>query len=196
MSQQAEKLKEDLNICTLEKPILKNQINHQFDRKRRKEMSKYKIGDEVKVKDCEYANKLRVAGKIGFIEKVQCEGFDYRVKFLNKIESTGYYCDLFGEHELENAVKPKHNNFRKEKYSTHEVIFNYPATIVILDSGEKGISKCLPADTYDEEKGYQIALLKAKQKRKLKDLKILQNSYIVCDEELIKISEKIYELSK
>ncbi|WP_010497778.1 hypothetical protein [Paenibacillus elgii] len=54
-----------------------------------------------------------------------------------------------------------------------KVIKNGVATIVILSDGTKGVSKCLPEDEYDAEKGYEIALTKAKIKRLNKQLKKL-----------------------
>lgn len=54
-----------------------------------------------------------------------------------------------------------------------KVIRNGAATIVILSDGCKGVSKCLPEDKYDAERGYEIALVKAQIKslnKKLKEL--------------------------
>jgi hypothetical protein len=54
-----------------------------------------------------------------------------------------------------------------------KVIQSGVATVVILSDGSKGISKCLPEDTYDQELGYQIALTKAQIKSLTKKLKRL-----------------------
>lgn len=55
----------------------------------------------------------------------------------------------------------------------NKVIRNDRATIVILKDGTKGVSKCLPEDTYDSEKGYKIALNRAVIKSLQKELKQL-----------------------
>ena len=40
-----------------------------------------------------------------------------------------------------------------------EVIFNYPATIIIFKDGSKSVVKCTDSDTWDPEKGFYAALL-------------------------------------
>ncbi|PPA87677.1 hypothetical protein C4A75_00205 [Brevibacillus laterosporus] len=60
-----------------------------------------------------------------------------------------------------------------EKGEKEKVIRNGRATIVILSDGSKGVSKCLPQDTYDAVKGYDIAYIKAKIKSLKKQLKQL-----------------------
>ena len=56
----------------------------------------------------------------------------------------------------------------------HEkVIHNNNATIVILDDGSKGISKCCLLDEYDKLKGIKIAYIRAKMKSLQKELKVL-----------------------
>lgn len=47
----------------------------------------------------------------------------------------------------------------------HKVIYNGLTTIVILQDGTKGVSKCSPEDTYDKNKGYEIASHRAKIKQ-------------------------------
>lgn len=51
------------------------------------------------------------------------------------------------------------------------VIYSDKATVVILNSGVKGIAKCLENDTYNKEIGYRVAYLKAKIKEMNKELK-------------------------
>ena len=41
-----------------------------------------------------------------------------------------------------------------------KVIFNDPATIIVLKNGEKIVVKCQPGDVYDKEKGLALALVK------------------------------------
>lgn len=62
-----------------------------------------------------------------------------------------------------------------------KVIINDPCVIVFLKSGEKGIAKCMPEDTFDEQIGYEIAYCKAKIKALSNDIKSLNiklSSYI------------------
>jgi len=66
----------------------------------------------------------------------------------------------------------KDSSFRTS--AKHEkVIQNNNATIVILEDGSKGVSKCLPIDTYNETKGIKIAYIRAKIKSLQKELKTL-----------------------
>jgi len=66
----------------------------------------------------------------------------------------------------------KDSSFRTS--AKHEkVIQNNNATIVILEDGSKGVSKCLPIDTYNETKGIKIAYIRAKIKSLNKELKEL-----------------------
>ena len=51
------------------------------------------------------------------------------------------------------------------------VIYSDKVTVVILNSGIKGIAKCLEEDEYDKKAGYRIAYLKAKIKEMNKELK-------------------------
>lgn len=59
-----------------------------------------------------------------------------------------------------------------DKFSC-KVIYNGNTTIVILDDGSKGISKCLPDDKYDRDKGRDIAYYRALMKSYEKQLKKL-----------------------
>lgn len=54
-----------------------------------------------------------------------------------------------------------------------KTIRNGRVTIVILPDGTKGVSKCLPQDTYDAQRGYEIAYNKAMIKSLGKQLKNL-----------------------
>ena len=57
--------------------------------------------------------------------------------------------------------------------ASYKIIINGTTTIVILKDGCKGISKCLPDDIYDREKGIDIAYRKALIKSYQKELKEL-----------------------
>lgn len=56
---------------------------------------------------------------------------------------------------------PPHALF-DEYEDVDKVIVNKPCVIVFLKSGEKGVSKCLDEDGFDDYIGYKIALAKAK----------------------------------
>ncbi|TPG68569.1 hypothetical protein EEL31_08590 [Brevibacillus laterosporus] len=71
--------------------------------------------------------------------------------------------------ELLHEIKTK-NTYIKDNI---KVIQNDRVTIVILSDGSKGVSKCLPQDTYDATKGYDIAFIKANIKSFRKQLKQL-----------------------
>jgi len=67
------------------------------------------------------------------------------------------------------------NDYFKINERSERVIHNDKATIVILDDGTKGVSKCDPADTYNKTKGIKIAYIRAKIKSLQKELKQLLN---------------------
>lgn len=79
--------------------------------------------------------------------------------------------------ELEKYFEPHIESFHENNTSVDaegiKCIRNGTVTIVILPDGSKGISKCLPEDTYDQKKGYEIAYTKAKMKSLNKKLKTL-----------------------
>lgn len=54
-----------------------------------------------------------------------------------------------------------------------KIIRSGKVTVVILPDGNKGVSKCLPQDEYDADKGFNIAYTKAMIKRYKKQLKKL-----------------------
>ena len=66
----------------------------------------------------------------------------------------------------------KDSSFRI-KPKSERIIHNDMATIVILDDGSKGVSKCMPEDEYNKIKGIKIAYLRAKIKSLHKELKVL-----------------------
>jgi len=68
----------------------------------------------------------------------------------------------------------KDSSFRI-KPKSERIIHNDMATIVILDDGSKGVSKCMPEDEYNKIKGIKIAYLRAKIKSLHKELKTLLN---------------------
>lgn len=71
---------------------------------------------------------------------------------------------------LKDDVKSDYFRIREKK---ERVIHSGNRTIVILDDGSKGISKCSPEDTYDKLTGIKIAYNRAKIKSLQKQLKNL-----------------------
>jgi hypothetical protein len=71
---------------------------------------------------------------------------------------------------LKDEVKNDYFRIREKK---ERVIHSGNRTIVILDDGSKGISKCSPDDKYDKLKGIKIAYNRAKIKSLEKELKKL-----------------------
>lgn len=97
---------------------------------------------------------------------------DDGIIILKNYES-GVGCGV-SEEELSNYFKEyicKAEQQAKEENA--KVIFSNNITIVILEDGTKGIAKCLDCDTYNENKGVEIALTKAKIKSLNKKLKQL-----------------------
>lgn len=52
-----------------------------------------------------------------------------------------------------------------------KVIVNEPCVIVILKTGEKGVAKCMDCDEFKEERGFHIALERARKERCKNDIK-------------------------
>lgn len=59
-------------------------------------------------------------------------------------------------------VKEQENRDMIDRFNkvVDKVIFNDPATIIVLKNGEKIVVKCQPGDVYDKEKGLALALVK------------------------------------
>ncbi len=130
-------------------------------------------------------NEIKVGMKVKQIKEVGYEQFDrlgreFEVKEVNDnviMCSNGYmgfgisrneffeYFEAIHEEPLEYAVIEIKDGIK--------TIRNGRVTIVILPDGTKGVSKCLPQDTYDTQKGYEIALKKAQIKSLTKELKVL-----------------------
>jgi len=130
-------------------------------------------------------NKIEAGMKVKQIKEVGYEQFDrlgreFEVKEVKEnviMCSNGYMGfgisrDEFFEY-FEAIPEPVNNVTMVEIKDGIKTIRNGNATIVILPDGTKGVSKCLPTDTYDAQVGYEIALLKAELKSKAKKLKSL-----------------------
>jgi hypothetical protein len=57
---------------------------------------------------------------------------------------------------------------------SYKAIYQGNKTIIILADGSKGVSKCSPEDKYDLQKGHDIAMVRAKMKSLVKELKKLR----------------------
>lgn len=122
-----------------------------------------------------YIQSELIKGYTGFnyIGKVfEVSEIDEDVIILKNYE-LGVGCGVDTE-ELLNYFKPYVSEAeQKIKEENAKVIFSNNVTIVILEDGTKGVAKCLACDTYDENKGVDIALTKAKIKSLNKKLKKL-----------------------
>ncbi|MFC8686051.1 hypothetical protein [Brevibacillus porteri] len=100
-----------------------------------------------------------------------------KLTLKHTILKNGYLGLGVDEEELKEYFEPhvKHaaNNVRYNFENDAKVIQNGMVTVVILSDGSKGVAKCLLSDVYDESKGYEIALTKAKIKSLTKQLKKL-----------------------
>jgi hypothetical protein len=71
-------------------------------------------------------------------------------------------------------VTDKNNKITYQTVNTehlkYKLIINGTTTVVILKDGSKGVSKCLPTDIYDRDKGIDIAYKKALIKSYQKEL--------------------------
>jgi len=128
-------------------------------------------------------NKIEAGMKVKQIKEVGYEQFDrlgreFEVKEVKEnviMCSNGYMGfgisrDEFFEY-FEAIPEPVNNVTMVEIKDGIKTIRNGNATIVILPSGTKGVSRCLPTDTYDAKRGYEIAFKKAWIKELQKELK-------------------------
>lgn len=86
---------------------------------------------------------------------------------------------LENEHKRQNVEKSKKDAIKQERVireflgrykDVDKIIYSNPATVVILKNGNKGIVKLMPSDTWDYEKGFLYAYIKAlKGSRRLSD---------------------------
>lgn len=127
-------------------------------------------------------NTIKVGMTVEQVKPITEFGFDYvGTRFLvDSINEKAIFCKGNGvgfgisPEELETYFKVINSNENKvETYEDCKVIRNDKVTVVILSDGTKGVSKCLPEDSYDEEKGFEIAYTKAQIKSLTKKLKKL-----------------------
>jgi hypothetical protein len=143
------------------------------------QMGKFKVGDIVKVKDCDYAITHNVVGCKGEIVGLEAGEFDYKVRYHDHPTRKDFE-DLLDEDEIflfaENSQE-KPISYTDTRFTTLtrkcKIIYNEPATIVILEDGSKGVAKCAEGDTYDRVMGFKIAFRRAVIKSMNKELRKL-----------------------
>lgn len=124
--------------------------------------------------------ELKVGMKLELIKDLDCgirvieKGEVFRVQHIsaNKVSLINNEIGV-GVFELE-EVKEYFKEYIEEIKTDEDVkrvIYSDRVTVVILNSGIKGIAKCLEEDEYDKKVGYRIAYLKAKIKEMNKELK-------------------------
>lgn len=97
--------------------------------------------------------KMEVIGVEGNSVKVKC----------------GWHMGVFNVDEI-NKYFDEYNP-GSEYEDIKRCIVNKNVVIVILNSGAKGVAKCLPEDEFNEDTGIRIAYIKAKIKELTKELK-------------------------
>lgn len=124
--------------------------------------------------------ELKVGMKLELIKNLDCgirvieKGEVFRVQHIsaNKVSLINNEIGV-GVFELEEVKEyfKEHIEEIKTDEDVKRVIYSDKVTVVILNSGIKGIAKCLEEDEYDKKIGYRIAYLKAKIKEMNKELK-------------------------
>lgn len=124
--------------------------------------------------------ELKVGMKLELIKNLDCgirvieKGEVFKIEHIstNKVSLINNEIGV-GVFELE-EVKEYFKEYIEEIKTDEDVkrvIYSDRVTVVILNSGIKGIAKCLEEDEYDKKVGYRIAYLKAKIKEMNKELR-------------------------
>lgn len=124
--------------------------------------------------------ELKVGMELELIKNLDCgirvieKGEIFRVQHIsaNKVSLINNEIGV-GVFELEEVKEyfKEHIEEIKTDEDVKRVIYSDKVTVVILNSGIKGIAKYLEEDEYDKKVGYRIAYLKAKIKEMNKELK-------------------------
>ena len=134
-------------------------------------MKNIKVGDKIKqIKEIGMLNRI---GDIFTVNNIDGDNVEFICSYGTGIISASELCEYFEMvnetvQETEILTHRYNSNFEDIK-----IIKNKSVTVAILESGEKGVSKCMPCDEYSEEKGVEIALCKALIKHYSKELKKL-----------------------
>nr|DAX85836.1 MAG TPA: hypothetical protein [Caudoviricetes sp.] len=122
---------------------------------------------------------LEVGMKLELIKDLDCgitviaAGELFEIKsILNKVSlmNPRIGVGVFDVEEVREYFK-EHVEEIKTDEDVKRIIYSDKVTVVILNSGIKGVAKCLENDTYNKEIGYRVAYLKAKIKEFNKELK-------------------------
>ena len=153
--------------------------------------SKLKVGDKVRVRE-DLVNG-EVYGGITYFNKMKNKD----INTIHKVDDVGD-CKInennfWYSKEMLEKVKEEKNMSKCKVYEmpdyvrneVKKVIVNEPCVIVILNSGEKCMAKCCPEDKFIEERGYKIALERARKEKYLND--------VVRQDEIIKQYIKEFE---
>lgn len=122
-----------------------------------------KVGMELElIKDLDCGIRVIEKGEVFRVQHISAN----KVSLINNEIGVG----VFELEEVKEYFK-EHIEEIKTDEDVKRVIYSDKVTVVILNSGIKGIAKCLEEDEYDKKVGYRIAYLKAKVKEMNKELK-------------------------
>lgn len=122
-----------------------------------------KVGMELElIKDLDCGIRVIEKGEVFRIQHISAN----KVSLINNEIGVG----VFELDEVKEYFKEYIEEIKTDE-DVKRVIYSDKVTVVILNSGIKGIAKCLEEDEYDKKVGYRIAYLKAKIKEMNKELK-------------------------
>lgn len=122
-----------------------------------------KVGMELElIKDLDCGIRVIEKGEVFRIQHISAN----KVSLINNEIGVG----VFELDEVKEYFKEYIEEIKTDE-DVKRVIYSDKVTVVILNSGIKGIAKCLEEDEYDKKIGYRIAYLKAKIKEMNKELK-------------------------
>ena len=122
-----------------------------------------KVGMELElIKDLDCGIRVIEKGEVFRIQHIS----ENKVSLINNEIGVG----VFELDEVKEYFKEYIEEIKTDE-GVKRVIYSDRVTVVILNSGIKGIAKCLDEDEYDKKVGYRIAYLKAKIKEMNKELK-------------------------
>ena len=122
-----------------------------------------KVGMELElIKDLDCGIRVIEKGEVFRVQHISAN----KVSLINNEIGVG----VFELEEVKEYFKEYIEEIKTDE-DVKRVIYSDKVTVVILNSGIKGIAKCLEEDEYDKKVGYRIAYLKAKVKEMNKELK-------------------------
>lgn len=122
-----------------------------------------KVGMELElIKDLDCGIRVIEKGEVFRVQHISAN----KVSLINNEIGVG----VFELEEVKEYFKEYIEEIKTDE-DVKRVIYSDRVTVVILNSGIKGIAKCLDEDEYDKKVGYRIAYLKAKIKEMNKELK-------------------------